>query len=394
MPRSKLLPPQTPAAPAPRSADTVLVHFNHTGRRGRVGWPEPGSAGWWPNYGDMLVCAALLRMVWTGTVLRVNFGDPKPVRGKRALIRGSTYLHGQFDFAGACRTLDQIDAPLVMLGLGAQHPVADPRFLDGHAGARDFIARLNERGASISVRGAFTAEVVARLGGRDIRVTGCPSLFYSRRRPEIRPPEMLQRPERRLGLSLHSGLTGNLYCRAPEAALRRHGEAIGFALRNAATLALFEQGVPQEYRAADRALGFGARVAAAEAVAARISGGIGGGAAGITPYDLIARLARVTSIEDWLARAADLDAIFGFRFHGNMVALLQGLPCLHYVYDSRIAEFCTLYGLPAQDVEEEFRDPVAMMLAHDWDGTNRRIAATWEEMQAFLSENGLESRLR
>lgn len=383
MPRSKL-----PADAL--SADTVLVHFNHTTRHGKVGWPDPRTAGWWPNYGDMLVCAALLRMVWTGTVLRVNFGDPKPVRGQRALIRGSTYLHGQFDFAGACRTLDQIDAPLVMLGLGAQHPVADPRFLDGHAGARDFIARLNERGTSISVRGAFTAEVVARLGGRNIRVTGCPSLFYSRSRPEIRPPEMLQRPERRLGLSLHSGLTANIYCRSPAEALRRHGEAIGFALRHASAVSLFEQGVPREYDVADRALGFGARVAAAEAVSARI----GGAAAGLTPYDLIARLVSVKSIEDWLARAADLDAVFGFRFHGNMVALLQGLPCLHYVYDSRIAEFCTLYGLPAQDVSEPFRDPVAAMLAHDWGQTNRRIAGAWEEMQAFLAENGLESRLR
>jgi hypothetical protein len=373
------------------TATTALVHFNHIETAGLTGWPDMRTSDWKPNYGDMLVCIALLRMLDTGPTLRTDFGNTRAITAGRAVIRGSTYLHRNFDFAAANRTLDAIDAPLAIIGLGAQNPTLDPQFLDGHDGARDFIARLNERGASISVRGAFSAEVVARLGGRNIRVTGCPSMFYTLSCPKVRLPEMLKRPERRLGLSLHTGLSQNIFCHSPAAARRMHGHAFAFALKNASNVALFEQGVMREYDVADRDLGFGRRVAAAEAVHAAMAGG--DPAPGFTPYDLIARMVSVKSIEEWLAKARDLDAIIGFRFHGNMVALLQGGPCFYYVYDSRLAEFCALYGLPAQDVTEPFRDPVRQILDHDWDRANARIAACHTEMRAFLAENALPNRL-
>lgn len=370
---------------------TLLVHFNHVESGALTTWPDMRTSSWKPNYGDMLVCIALLRLLETGPTRRMGFGDSHPVQADRAVIRGSTYLHHQFDFAAANRTLDAIDAPLAIVGLGAQNPTPDPRFMDGHQGARDFIARLNERGASISVRGAFSAEVVSRLGGRDIRVTGCPSMFYTLACPKVRLPGMLTRPERRLGLSLHSGLSRNIFCHSPAEARRMHGQAFAFALKNASTVALFEQGVKLEYDIADRELGFGRRVAAAEA----LRKAIGGGAAdpGFSPYDLIAHMVSVKSIEEWLAKARDLDAITGFRFHGNMVALLQGSPCFYYVYDSRLREFCDLYGLPFQEVTAPFEDPVRRMLDHDWDGANARIRACHAEMTAFFGENALPHRL-
>lgn len=370
---------------------TALVHFNHVETGALTTWPDMRTSNWKPNYGDMLVCIALLRLLDMGQTTRIGFGETRAVQADRAVVRGSTYLHNQFDFSAANRTLDAIDAPLAIVGLGAQNPTLDPTFLDSNAGARNFIARLNDRGASISVRGAFTAEVVARLGGRNIRVTGCPSMFYTLTCPQVRLPEMLTRPERRLGLSLHTGLARNIFCHDPVAARRMHGHAFAFALRNARTVALFEQGVMAEYNVADRTLGFGRRVAAAEAIHRAMSNSEPN--PGFTPYDLIAHMVSVQSIEEWLAKARDLDAIIGFRFHGNMVALLQGAPCFYYVYDSRLTEFCHLYGLPYQDVSAPFANPVTCMLEHDWVEANRRIAACHTEMKAFFAENALTTTL-
>lgn len=100
----------------------------------------------------------------------------------------------------------------------------------------------------------------------------------------------------------------------------------------------------------------------------------------------------VTSIEEWLARAAELDAIIGFRFHGNMVALLQGKPCYYYVYDSRIREFCELYALPYQDVRDPWVSPAEAILSHSWDKTNTALRRCHAEMQAFFKENGYQIR--
>lgn len=367
---------------------TALVHFNHTEKNNLTGWADMRTSKWKPNYGDMLVCAAILRQLDLDETRRVGFAYELSEPVERAIIRGSTYLHNKLDFDGVNKTLDSIDAPTAIVGLGAQNPTQDVSFLDGNQGARDFIARLNERSQSISVRGTFSAAVVERLGGKNIRVTGCPSLFYTLECPRVEIPHMLRLSKRRLGVSLHTGLTKSIFCRSPERARRMHGWVIAYALENATNVSLFEQGVPREYKVSDRELDFAERLECAEAIIADIE------AENLfTAHDLIARMVSVKSIEEWLSKVADLDAIVGFRFHGNMVALLQGAPCYYYVYDSRLKEFCDLYGLPYQDVDEDWKEPVSAMLAHDWEMTNARMSACHDELKTFYRENGFTSRL-
>lgn len=361
----------------------ALVHFNHSASNNLTVWPDMRTSPWKPNYGDMLVCAAILRQVnGISDAVRVGFGYElkKPV--DQAIIRGSTYLHKNFDFDAANKTLDSIDAPLAIVGLGAQSPTFDPKLLDGHEAAKGFIARLNDRSASISVRGAYTGNVVERLGGKNIRVTGCPSLFYTLGVQPVTVPELLKRPERSLGVSLHTGLMKNIFCSAPQQARHKHGQVIAWAIENAANLSLFEQGVLLEYDAADRSLPFEQRLEAATEIIQKI------GAQGkISPQRLMAHMVSVKSIEEWLSKARDLDGIIGFRFHGNMVALLQGKPCYYYAYDSRLTEFCQLYDLPYQQVTDDWQDPVTGMVEHDWKSTHSAISKCFTELKEFYREN-------
>lgn len=366
----------------------ALVHFNHSFSGDQTVWPDMRTSKWKPNYGDMLVCAAVLRELELGDTVRVGFGGKLQQPVDRAIIRGSTYLHNKMDFEGVNATLDSIDAPMGIVGLGAQNPTSKVDYLDQNQGARDFIARLNEKSKSISVRGDFTAAVVERLGGKNIRVTGCPSLFYTGACPEVTLPTRLSTPERAIGVSLHSGLMSDIFCASPKEARAYHTKAIEYGLKNAAKLSLFEQGVMKEFKICDETLPMDERIEAAELVIAAI------GAEGVfTAEDLIRTMVSVRSIEEWLARAKELDAIIGFRFHGNMVALLQGKPCYYYVYDSRIREFCELYGLPFQDVLEPWRDPVEAMESHDWAKANARMKKCHDEIKAFYQENGFTTTL-
>lgn len=365
-----------------------LVHFNHANSGNLTVWPDMRSSSWKPNYGDMLVCASIIRQLDCADGPRVGFGGEMKAAVERAIVRGSTYLHHQFDFDAANKTLDSLDAPLAIVGLGAQNPRCEVDFLDDSEGARGFIARLNEKSASISVRGDFTAAVVERLGGKNIRVTGCPSLFYTLQAPEVRVSPMLGLPQRSIGVSIHSGLMHNIFCHAPDEARAKHGEAIAWAMAQAVNVSIFEQGVMLEFAVADQTLSFEERRAAATEVIARI-----GADTLFSPEDLMARMVSVQSIEEWLAKARDLDAIIGFRFHGNMVALLQGKPCYYYTYDSRLKEFCELYHLPQQDVTEPWADPAEAMRAHDWGESNRRFARLKDELREFYLENGFAPRL-
>ncbi len=367
-----------------------LVHFNHQEKNGLIGWPDFRVSEWKPNYGDMLVCSAILRQIGTySESIRVGFGGELKSSVDLAVIRGSTYLHNGFDFDGAIKTLDSIrDAPVVMVGLGAQNPTKDPTYLDKHEKAHEFLKKLAEKSKSISVRGEFTAEVLTRHGIQNVRVTGCPSLFYTLKCPSVNVPEMLASPQRRLGVSLHTGLMTNVFCRSPLPARQLHGQLINYCIRNASNVALYEQGVGLEHSIADRRLAFDERVNAAQEVIGRI-----GAQRYLSPEDLIARMVSVLSIEEWLAKARDQDAMIGFRFHGNMVGLLQGSPCLYYVYDSRLHEFCEIYNLPWEDVEADWKDPVKTMLDYDWSKANTAIARCHQEMKAFYSENSVEHLL-
>lgn len=361
---------------------TALVHFNHSFTGNQTTWADMRTSSWKPNYGDMLVCAAILREVQLPETVRVGFGDILTQKVDRALIRGSTYLHNKMDFDAANKTLDSIDAPLAIVGLGAQNPTQDVGFLDQNEAAKGFVARLNERSKSISVRGDFTAAVLERLGAKNIRITGCPSLFYTLEYPRISIPERLSTKDRAVGISLHSGLTRDIFCVAPQEARRAHVDAILYGLNECGQLSLFEQGVMTEFKVADEQLPMIERMEAAASVIKNI-----GGDNELTPQDLVRHMVSVRSIEEWLARAAELDAIIGFRFHGNMVALLQGKPCFYFVYDSRITEFCDLYKLPYQDVRDGWKDPVQTMMEHDWEAANAAINSCYTELKAFYTEN-------
>ncbi|SIT87122.1 polysaccharide pyruvyl transferase family protein [Pontibaca methylaminivorans] len=362
---------------------TALVHFNHSSNENLTTWPDMRTSKWKPNYGDMLVCAAILREVPMEDTVRIGFGGVLSQPVDRALIRGSTYLHNNMDFEAVNKTLDSIDAPLAIVGLGAQNPTQDVGFLDQNEGAKGFVARLDERSKSISVRGQFTADLLERLGAKNIRITGCPSLFYTLKCPQVSIPARLSSRKRAIGISLHSGLMGNIYCVAPKEARRAHVDAIQYGIKECAKLSLFEQGVMTEFKVADSQLPMIERMEAAAAVIKNIAG-----ENELTPQDLVRHMVSVRSIEEWLSLAAELDAIIGFRFHGNMVALLQGKPCFYFVYDSRITEFCQLYKLPYQDVREEWKDPVQAMMEHDWDAANAAIQACQNELKLFYQENG------
>lgn len=366
---------------------TALVHFNHILQDGVVTWPKR-TIEWEPNYGDMLVCAAILREIDIGDHFRVNLGDSPGLPAKKAILRGSTYLHNSFNFARANATIDELDCPVVTIGLGAQNQTADVSILDGNRDAHDFVARLRERSHSISARGRYSAAVLERLGAKDVRITGCPSLFYRLTAPQVSMPPLLATAERRLGVSTHLGLHDDMFCRSAARTKVLHRAALIYAIRNSSIGVFFEQGVGNEANIADESLPVEERRAYAAAFI-RETGSEGL----LTENDLLARMVSVTSIDDWLATTGRLDAMIGFRFHGNMVALLQARPCFFYVYDSRIEEFCELYALPFQDADAPWRDPVRAMLDHDWEQTNASIRSCYTEMKAFLEENGLTHRL-
>ncbi|MBC9179827.1 polysaccharide pyruvyl transferase family protein [Pseudoroseomonas ludipueritiae] len=346
------------------------------------------TSSWKPNYGDMLVCAAILRQIKAKETVGVGFGYKLTQPVDVAVMRGSTYLSNEMNFDDAIKTVDSIDCNIACIGLGAQNADDDVTFLDNNEKAKEFVQKLSEKSKSISVRGYFTADIVKRLGGKNIRVTGCPSMFYFNRQNPVFVTDTLNSAYRRLGISIHSALGSRIFCRDPKLAKALHGDVIRFALENAPLTKIFEQGIPKEFAIADRSEDFQTRIEAAKGFLREV-----GLKDAYDPLQIICAFSSIVSIEDWLGKARELDAAIGFRFHGNMVALNQGIPCFYYTYDSRLEEFCDLYDLPSQPIEAGWIDPVKAMLDHDWDSTNKAVRKCQDEVVKFYQENGVENNI-
>jgi hypothetical protein len=88
------------------------------------------------------------------------------------------------------------------------------------------------------------------------------------------------------------------------------------------------------------------------------------------------------------------DMVLGYRLHGNLMALANGVPSIYFTYDSRTVEFAETYQIPSFDVfsGREFK------LEEYWDQSlfdrfNRAYHHTYREMRQFLVENGADTKM-
>jgi hypothetical protein len=101
------------------------------------------------------------------------------------------------------------------------------------------------------------------------------------------------------------------------------------------------------------------------------------------------------AVADYEALVRRMDLVLGYRLHGNLMALANGVPSVYFVYDSRTAEFCETFAIPSYNVyaEKEF------ILEDFWDQSrferfNRAFSMRYRDMCDFLEENGIPHRMK
>ncbi len=87
----------------------------------------------------------------------------------------------------------------------------------------------------------------------------------------------------------------------------------------------------------------------------------------------------------------------GSRLHGNLVALLNGVPALTIVHDSRTLEMCTLTGAPFINILEHdtlTADNIMGLVSElDFGVYVKNMKSLYSKMLGFLLDHGLNHRL-
>nr|WP_169618094.1 polysaccharide pyruvyl transferase family protein [Ruegeria sp. PR1b] len=338
------------------------------------------------NTGNLLFAEAVTEIA--GAASRV---PPRSFQAAQAeghdciLLAAANWLGPGADFGAVSAELEATNLPILVLGLGAQAGL-DRQIPRLHPGMKRLVDLLAERSPMISVRGPFSAEVLAHYGVHNVMVTGCPSLL-KRRGVE---PGAFTEPGLPLDMAdvvIHGTrhhynaadpFQGYLYREAlrlrcdvllqPETAdmvftAERKGTVQPHILEQAMTCLV------DVYQASEDE---------------------------VETY--LAEHGRCFfDIASWLDYYRGKRFVIGSRIHGTIAAVLAGTPALLIAHDARTVELAETMGLPfVLKSEIDTQKPLdlehlyAHTLAHDFSPGYQRYRAGF---QAYFEAAGLKSAL-
>lgn len=301
------------------------------------------------------------------------------------VIGASNFLHASSDFVRWARFLESVRLPTVIIGLGAQAPDYSSRVVVPE-GTQRLVRIVAERCTSLGVRGEFTASVLDSLGITNVRVIGCPSMFWTCR-PHL---SISVRPRRgRLAVSVNG--SGNVVAHASDVAAAARVEGMLARLS-------CDQGYPYVLQNESELMDilFDAPGACDDALVRALMERYGMSERSPASFiDFVRQRARVyASTGAWLEAVAECDLVLGTRFHGTLIGLLAGVPGIIFVHDARTRELCELLQIPHRDVRTvDAIDIDTLLDSLDFAPLMSTYPRLYRNYVEFLDENGLEHAL-
>lgn len=345
------------------------------------------------NIGDAFVFDSTLKLLnftklRTLTISEFREEDVDRLREEfdYVVLRGSNYIHSEMDWECAEAVLKRLGLPVLAFGIGAQAPV-DGR-IELSESTKNVLRLISDSTESVGVRGAYTAQVLSDLGIRNARIIGCPTAFR-KNDPELKISLPKVDEVRKIGLTIRREVSP-AYARDIRQYLTFHRNLIkSFAGRFETTL--FAQGEIEEKK-----LVLGTPDQKEEAISSLKDN------SWVSQWYMdedVERLYRTRLfysdvVADYDAAVSACDLVLGYRLHGNLMALANGIPSIYFTYDSRTREFADTFKIPSFDV---FSDKV-FRLSDFWDqssfdGFNGAYRQVFAAMQNFLNENNIDHKM-
>lgn len=299
-------------------------------------------------------------------------------------LRGSNYIHENMDWGHFGPWIEKLDLPVLCLGVGAQS--ATRRRIELPAEGLRIWEMISERCTSIGVRGAFTAEVLNDNGIKNAEIVGCPTLFRSRN-PHLKLRSNAYADISTLSFSIRRE-TDHTYTTDIPAFLAQQ-KAIIERLSGAYDLYLTAHGEVEEkiifYKDPKRL---------AEAHTILREQNWFDGEEGLLQRLYQTRLfftGIVGHLEQFMSK---MDATMGYRVHGVLPALAQGVPAVLLEYDARSSELAQTVDVPLITP----REALALPFSEIFDSGRflrfeQRYPANYARMKQFLERNGIAHRM-
>ena len=343
------------------------------------------------NIGDAFVFDSSLKLLNFEKLGVLPIAEPKMDQIDRlreeydyVFLRGSNYIHNSMKWQQTINVLKRLGLPVLAFGIGAQAPVKGKLELSEET--KTVLHMMADSTTSIGVRGAYSAQVLWDLGIKNVRIVGCPTAFR-RNDPElnIKLPDLDQ--VREIGITLRREVSPT-YAQDIRQYLTFHRDLVK-ELAGRFDAVLMAQGEVEEKK-----LVFGTAEQKEEAIAALKAN------KWVADWFLDEKIEALYRnrmfysdvVADYEALVQQKDLVLGYRLHGNLMALSNGVPSVYFTYDSRTVEFAETFQIPSFDVFSGKQ----FVLEDYWDQSlfdrfNRAYFHGYREMRTFLVENGIDT---
>lgn len=328
------------------------------------------------NSGNLLIGYALKRH------LDADFHACNSAEAARSLrrfcdfvaIAAANFVSPHFDMSELAEIVEAADLPCVIVGLGAQAPrqgqeVAIPD------GTLRFLRAVAERAHSIGVRGANTAQILFDYDIRNVEVVGCPSLYLAAEGFRSAADADL------CAFAINGSCDVVPHSVDPDRMTRWEGQLYRQAMECGAEYVLQSDRLQIEVKSGEAAP---ARLAAMRARFPDLWD---------VPdeqfLDFIANRCRIFfDVPTWVDYLGGKAVSIGSRFHGNVAALMAGVPVLFICHDARTIEMCQFARVPHLTVAEvEDCGLAALARSIDMGPFQRRLPKLRANFLRFLERN-------
>lgn len=299
-------------------------------------------------------------------------------------LRGSNFINEHTDWGPLPELLKKLKMPIIPFAIGAQSE--SRRKLNLPEKAKEVWRLFADRCTTMGVRGDYTAEVLNDLGIKNVDIVGCPSLFRCNN-PDLQINAKPLDKLRKIAFNMRREVSATY-----AADIKRYlGVQRGFIkrLNKRFDLTVTSHGEPPE-----KAFFFKDDELIAKHMPELIAQGWFENA-----EDELVKIYRnrmffsgTVAEHDTFARTMDL--VLGFRVHGNLPALANGVPAIFVDYDQRSQELARTFSIPCLSMDQlEKNDLEALYAPELWSDFNTRYRDNYRRMAAFLDRNAMAHRL-
>lgn len=345
------------------------------------------------NIGDAFVYDSSLKLLNFEKLDVLPIADPDMALIDRmnaeydyVFLRGSNYVHADMKWGQAAAVLRRLKIPVIAFGIGAQAPVSGK--LELSEDTKTVLRLMADSTASIGVRGAYSAEVLNGIGIKNVRIIGCPTAFRANK-PDLAIKLPALDSVREVGITVRREVSPT-YAQDIKRYLTFHRDLVKM-LAGRFDATLMAQGEVEEKK-----LALGSPEQKEEAIAALRQNGWANEWYLDAEMEALYRdkLFYSDVVAEYEQLVRRLDLVLGYRLHGNLMALANGIPSIYFTYDSRTVEFANTFKIPSFDVfaGKDFR------LEEYWDQGlfdrfNTAYARVYAAMRDFLVENKVDTKM-